>query len=79
VAHGIFKQIQIDGHIETKEMYKTFNMGIGFCVILPKDSVDRAISIFEKYRMRCSQIGIVDEKRGKKDVVAKLDGKNEIL
>ena len=79
VAHGIFKQIQIDGHIETKEMYKTFNMGIGFSVILPKDSVDRAISIFEKYRMRCSQIGIVDEKRGKKDVVAKLDGKNEIL
>ena len=29
--------------------------------------------------MRCSQIGIVDEKRGTKDVVAKLDGKNEIL
>jgi phosphoribosylformylglycinamidine cyclo-ligase len=79
-AHGIFKQIQIDGHIETKEMYRTFNMGIGFCIILPKDSVDRAISIFEKYRMRCSQIGIVDKKRGKKkDVIAKLDGKNQIL
>jgi hypothetical protein len=29
--------------------------------------------------MGCSQIGIVDKKRGKKDVIAKLDGKNEIL
>src|SRR3712207_1216676 len=30
---GIFKQIQKDGHIDVKEMYRTFNMGIGFCII----------------------------------------------
>jgi phosphoribosylformylglycinamidine cyclo-ligase len=77
-AHGIFKQIQIDGHIKTKEMYKTFNMGIGFCIILSKNSVDRVISIFEKYKMRCSQIGIVD-KKGRGEVIAKLDGEKEIL
>ena len=79
-VHGIFKQIQIDGHIETKEMYKTFNMGIGFCVILPKDSVDEAISIFKKYNMKCSQIGIVDEKEDKKkNIMARIDGKSEML
>ncbi|MGA8913200.1 MAG: AIR synthase-related protein, partial [Nitrososphaeraceae archaeon] len=78
-AHGIFKQIQIDGRIKTKEMYKTFNMGIGFCIILPKHSVDAVISIFKKYNMGCSRIGIVDEKGEKENVIANIDGKNEVL
>ena len=33
---GIFKQIQVDGNIDSKEMYRTFNMGLGFCVVAPK-------------------------------------------
>ncbi len=74
-AEGIFKQIQVDGHVETKEMYRTFNMGIGFCVIIPKDSVDPIITIVEKNKMKCMQIGIVD-KRGKGEVIAQLDGRN---
>jgi phosphoribosylformylglycinamidine cyclo-ligase len=79
-THGIFKQIQVDGHIETKEMYRTFNMGIGFCIILPKHSVDPVITIFEKYNMACSQIGIITDKKNRNGrVIAKIDGKNEIL
>src|SRR5919199_4564009 len=69
-AYGIFKQIQIKGHIKTKEMYKTFNMGIGLCIILPKHSVDAVISIFKKHSMRCYQIGIVDEKDKNMNVIA---------
>ena len=80
-SHGIFKQIQVDGHIETKEMYRTFNMGIGFCIILPKHYVDPVISIFEKYNMTCSQIGIIPDKKKYEHgrVIAKIDGKYEIL
>ena len=74
-AEGICKQIQVDGHVKTKEMYRTFNMGIGFCVIIPKDSVDPIITIVEKNKMKCMQIGIVD-KRGKGEVIAQLDGRN---
>lgn len=75
---GIFKQIQVDGGIDINEMYRTFNMGIGFCVILPSSSVDKVFGIFEKYRMRCMRIGTVDDK-GKGNVIARLDGKNKIL
>ena len=80
-SHGIFKQIQVDGHVETKEMYRTFNMGIGFCIILPKHHVDRVISIFEKYNMACRQIGIISDKKKHKhgSVIVKIDGKYEIL
>ena len=74
-AQGIFKQIQVDGHVKTKEMYKTFNMGIGFCIIVPKNSVDRIMAIVEKHRMKCMQIGIVDQ-TGKGEVIAHLDGRN---
>ena len=80
-SNGIFKQIQVDGHIETKEMYRTFNMGIGFCIILQRRYVDPVISIFEKYNMTCDQIGIISRKKKNKygRVIAKIDGRNEIL
>src|SRR5690242_20127704 len=80
-SHGIFKQIQVDGHIETKEMYRTFNMGIGFCIILQRRYVDPVISIFEKYNMTCTPIGIIPDKKKNKygRVIAKIDGRNVIL
>jgi phosphoribosylformylglycinamidine cyclo-ligase len=73
---GIFRQIHADGNIETAEMYRTFNMGIGFCVIAPKASAEQVIHTFAKYRMGCRQIGTVEKGAG---VVARLDGKKQAL
>jgi phosphoribosylformylglycinamidine cyclo-ligase len=78
IAKGIFKQIQLDGRVNSKEMYKTFNMGIGFCVVMRKNSLDRVIRIFERHKMKCRQIGTVDQ-RGKGEVIARLEGRNEEL
>ena len=77
-VEGIFKQIKVEGRVDINEMYRTFNMGIGFCVILPRNSVDKVFSIFEKYRMRCLQIGTVD-KKGSGNVIVRLNGKNNVL
>jgi phosphoribosylformylglycinamidine cyclo-ligase len=74
---GIFKQIQVDGRIDSKEMYRTFNMGIGFCVITPKRSVDEITSIFAKYKMRCKAIGRIEKGRG--EVAALIGGRKEVL
>ncbi len=71
---GIFKQLQKDGIIDLKEMYKTFNMGIGLCIILPKANVDKTISIIEKYKMKVRQIGQVDSK-GNGNVIGKVENK----
>ena len=71
---GIFKQIQKDGRIDLKEMYKTFNMGIGLCIILPKANVDKTISVIEKYKMKVRQIGEVDSK-GNGNVIGKVENK----
>jgi phosphoribosylformylglycinamidine cyclo-ligase len=74
---GIFKQIQVDGEINSKEMYRTFNMGIGFCVIASKVSADDIVSVFAKFRMRCKAIGRIEKGRG--EVAARIDGKKEAL
>ncbi|HEU5172004.1 MAG TPA: phosphoribosylformylglycinamidine cyclo-ligase [Nitrososphaeraceae archaeon] len=71
---GIFKQIQKDGNIDVKEMYRTFNMGIGFCIILPKANVDKTISIIEKNKIKVYQIGEVDSK-GNGNVIGKIGNK----
>lgn len=38
----IFKFLQDEGGVEDLEMYKTFNMGMGFVVILSRDEADEA-------------------------------------
>jgi phosphoribosylformylglycinamidine cyclo-ligase len=57
----IFKLIQINGKIGFAEMYGTFNMGIGLCIIAPRASADLIVSKFEKYRMKTSKVGIIEK------------------
>jgi len=45
----IFTYIQKQGNIDEKEMYQTFNMGMGFCVVLSEKYLDEAIGILKKY------------------------------
>jgi phosphoribosylformylglycinamidine cyclo-ligase len=77
VPTGIFKQIQVDGNIDSKEMYRTFNMGVGFCLIAPKSRTDDVISVFEKHKMHCEAVGKIE--KGSGEVTARIDGREETL
>lgn len=57
--HAIFKLIQEFGNISIEEMYKTFNMGIGFCIICPQTEVDTVIDIADKHSIKATVIGEV--------------------
>ncbi len=50
--------------VKSKEMYKTFNMGVGFCVVAPKDQATRIKSIFKKHRISSQEIGQIIPKKG---------------
>ena len=54
---GIFKQIMKDGKIDMAEMYKTFNMGVGFCVVVSKDKSEEIMEIIKKDNLKCQAIG----------------------
>ena len=63
-AGGIFKLIQKQGRIADKEMYRTFNMGIGFIVVCPKKTEDAIIRLFSRMDYAAFRIGRVDRKKG---------------
>ncbi len=60
--HPIFKLIQRLGGISNWEMYRTFNMGVGFCVIAPSHEADNIVKTFESHGYEAQQIGMVIDK-----------------
>lgn len=74
---GIFRQIQLDGHIDSKEMYRTFNMGVGLCLVAPKASSEAIVRTFRKHRMRCFPVGRIE--KGEGQVVAEIAGRKALL
>ena len=57
----VFGVLQRLGGIEDAEMYRVFNMGIGFCVIVPPEHETRAIEILGGDGKACQRIGRVME------------------
>jgi|TARA_B100002003_G_C14153571_1_gene555072 phosphoribosylformylglycinamidine cyclo-ligase len=60
----IFNLIQREGKVTDHEMYRTYNMGIGFCIIVGKKDVNKVISICKKYSTNAWNIGTVVNKSG---------------
>ena len=48
------------------EMYKTFNMGIGMCIMVPKGEEQKIIQIAKKHGVNASVIGKITTKAGVK-------------
>ncbi|CCN34502.1 Phosphoribosylformylglycinamidine cyclo-ligase [Vibrio nigripulchritudo SO65] len=44
---AIFSWLQEKGNVETHEMYRTFNCGVGLIVALPKDQADAAVELLK--------------------------------
>jgi phosphoribosylformylglycinamidine cyclo-ligase len=60
----IFKLIQKVGRIPDQEMYRTFNMGIGLCVMTPKKNIEQVASSCKASGFKTHEIGRVVERTG---------------
>ena len=58
----IFSLIQEKGNVTTGEMFRVFNMGIGFCVVADPSSADQVISIARDHGTKAHILGQVVEK-----------------
>ncbi|EFK94165.1 phosphoribosylformylglycinamidine cyclo-ligase [Finegoldia magna] len=55
---SVFKAIQKWGNVETKEMFSTFNMGIGMVVVVDAKDVDKSLEILQKIDPKAKQCGV---------------------
>ena len=63
---AIFKLIQKEGNIPLRDMYNTFNMGIGMAIIVPKNEQEKALEILKEAGETAYVIGEVVE--GNKEI-----------
>ena len=55
----IFLEIQRQGNMDMDEMKRVFNLGIGYCVVLPANRVEYAMDIIRNDGIECWEIGEV--------------------
>ncbi|WP_126937385.1 phosphoribosylformylglycinamidine cyclo-ligase [Veillonella sp. CHU740] len=65
----IFKLLQIWGNVEPKEMYHTFNMGIGMVLVVKPEVVESIVALLHEQGEVVYSIGIVTEGDGEVTIV----------
>jgi len=60
----IFTLVQELGKVREREMFRTFNMGIGFCVVVGEEEAGRVIEICRSHGTGATEIGRVVEGGG---------------
>jgi len=60
----IFKFIERQGKVDRDEMYRVFNMGIGYVVILPKNQLVKATNILRAQHQPYNIIGVIRKGKG---------------
>ncbi|HLG29817.1 MAG TPA: phosphoribosylformylglycinamidine cyclo-ligase, partial [Candidatus Brocadiales bacterium] len=73
----IFTLLQHAGKISDEEMFKVYNMGIGFCIVIPESDADTIISIAKRHNVEGYRIGHAVKDTERKVVIEprKLIGK----
>lgn len=61
----IFKYIQKIGNIEERDMFNTFNMGVGMCIIVSKKDAEKTIKILSSCKEDAYIIGKIIENKEK--------------
>jgi phosphoribosylformylglycinamidine cyclo-ligase len=66
---AIFKIIREKGGIGDREMFRTFNMGVGMALVTAAADADRTIALFAKLGVKAWAIGQIE--RGEREVILK--------
>ena len=60
----IFDLIQKVGNIPERDMYNTYNMGVGMAITVPSDEADKAIEILKANGQEAYRLGVIVEGDG---------------
>ncbi len=56
----IFQWLQIEGSISDRDLWHTFNLGVGFCLVLPNEFVDSALQICSTQGLKAWIMGRIE-------------------
>ncbi len=62
----IFNLIQETGNVSDEEMFKIYNMGIGFCIVVPENDVKSVLDICCQSKIECHRLGYTVKDKEKK-------------
>ena len=65
----VFTWLQSNGNVETREMFRTFNCGVGMIIALPEEKADAAIALLNAEGEQSWIIGEIQELNGDEDAV----------
>ncbi|WP_416304879.1 phosphoribosylformylglycinamidine cyclo-ligase [Neptunicella sp. SCSIO 80796] len=65
---AIFNWLQQQGNIDTHEMYRTFNCGVGLIIALPQSSAEQAVTLLKESGENAWIIGSIAEQTGSEQV-----------
>lgn len=60
---SLFAWLQEQGNVETQEMLRTFNCGIGMVVVVPEEAAEKATATFEAQGETVTRLGRLVEKK----------------
>ena len=68
---AIFKWLQQNGNVDTHEMYRTFNCGVGMVIALPQEDVETALALLAQTGEKAWVIGQIEhlDEQDKKQVI----------
>ncbi len=55
----IFSLIRREGGVSWAEMFRVYNMGVGFCVVVPPGDVDAVFSVMRAHDRKAFRMGYV--------------------
>jgi phosphoribosylformylglycinamidine cyclo-ligase len=64
VLPPVFDWLMREGKVAREEMWRTFNCGVGFTIVLPRDAVAAASALLAKHGLNSSVIGEVVKAQG---------------
>ena len=64
VLPPVFDWLMREGNVAREEMWRTFNCGVGFTIILPRDAVNGASALLAKHGLASSVIGEIVPAQG---------------
>lgn len=65
----IFQWLQAEGNVATKEMFRTFNCGVGMVISVPEDTADKAMALLNAAGERAWKIGHIALRKNNEEQV----------